>query len=664
MRQNGHSHPGSVRKGRSAAGHSSKDWGDLLFLEAFDPIDGEKPLIVMRIIYSSTSKSIRSICAIAAAALLFALPVGPEERLPENTAPVEILREHVRYLAADKLTGRGVETPGITLARDYIVETFKKHGLLPGGDRGTYLQAFQVVTGVEIKQPTSLALGHESPLVVEQDWVPLGLSGSGKIEGEIVFVGYGITDEEYGYDDYAGIDVKGKIALVLRYEPPPKNDQSPFRKSPRYSNHSSLRTKARNARDHGAAGMIIVDLSAPEGDAKELMSTRRTLTRGSGALLAAQVKRQIFEERLQPHGLSLAALKDKIDREEKATSMVLPGLRATLQVTLEQITRQTENVVGILPGSDPELKDENVVIGAHYDHLGFGLYGTRDSNSEGQIHHGADDNASGTAAVIYLAERFGQLNPRPSRTIVFVAFSGEELGLYGSRHYVNDPPFPLSSTRAMINLDMVGRLRDNRVTIFGTGTSEDFAPFVAAAARQAGLDIRQSGGVGRSDHISFYNKKIPVLHFFTGTHADYHRPTDTWEKINFTGLVRVADLVLATAEKIAEATVPLNFVSLPQRRPGEDAEERRGYGTYLGTVPDFASTEAGVRLASVHEGSPAARAGMREGDVVIQLAEVKVENLEDLAFALRGKKPGDEVAIVVLRDGKPLTLPTVLGRRG
>jgi hypothetical protein len=320
-------------------------------------------------------------------------------------------------------------------------------------------------------------------------------------------------------------------------------------------------------------------------------------------------------------------------------------------------------VIGVLPGSDPTLKDENIVIGAHYDHVGFGHYGARDSHTPGQIHHGADDNASGTAVLLQLAERLSRASLKPARTIVFVAFSAEELGLHGSRQYVNSPPVPLSSTKAMFNLDMVGRLRDDRLTVFGTRSAKELSDIVFEEARKLGFQVTESDGIGRSDHMSFYNKKIPVLHFFTGSHPDYHRPGDTWEKLNIEGMAKVTELVRAIAEKIANRKEPMSFVSLPSRSAATGSEPQ-GYGTYLGSIPEFGANAEGVQLAGVQDGSPAAFAGLREGDIIIELAEMKIQNLEDLTAALRSKKPGDSVAITVLRNSQRLTLKATLRARG
>jgi Peptidase family M28/PDZ domain/PA domain len=584
--------------------------------------------------------------------------------IPSTADPrVERLRDHVRYLASEELTGRGVETPGIKLARDYIAREFAKYGLSPGGDNGSYLQGLDVATGVTVKQPALMVFGKQPALRLNEQWVPLGLSGSGKVEGDVVFAGYGITAKDYGYDDYAGIDAKGKIVLVLRYEPPPKDDKSPFQKAPRYSNHATLRAKANNARDHGAVGMILVDLNHSGDDKKELLSTLSSLWRAGNSLVAAQIRRGVVEKSLEGRGISLKSLKEKIDREGKPASQPLPAVQAALEVNLDEVRQRTENVIGVLPGSDPTLRDESIVIGAHYDHVGFGHYGTRDSHTSGQIHYGADDNASGTAVLLQLAERLSRAQLKPARTIIFVAFSGEELGLHGSRQYVNSPTVALSSTKAMVNLDMVGRLRDNRLTVFGTRSAKELSGIVLEEAQKLGLQVIESDGIGRSDHMSFYNKKIPALHFFTGSHADYHRPSDTWEKLNIEGMARVTELLRGITEKIANRREPLSFVSLPSRPPTTGSEPQ-GYGAYLGSIPEFGAIEEGVRLAGVQDGSPAAFAGLREGDIIIKMAEMKIQNLEDLAAALRSKKPGDSVEITILRNSQHFTLKAILRARG
>lgn len=476
-----------------------------------------------------------------------------------QSSPSAELSRHVRYLASEELMGRAVGTPGIDLARNYIGRQFAQYGLLPGGDDGTYFQAVEAVTGVKLKDGSEVAVA-DARLAPNREWTPLGFSASAKVAGEMVFAGYGVTDAKYGYDDYAGVDVKGKIVVVLRYEPPPKNDRSPFQRHPRYSRHAALRAKADNARDHGAAGIILVDLNSAEEGEKELISLGRTFSRSDYGLVAAQVSRRALDRALAETGLLLQARKEKIDRDERPASIPL-GLKVSLDIHLERITAKADNVIGILPGSDAHAKGEHIIIGAHYDHIGLGRFGTPDASAEGRIHYGADDNASGTAVLLWLAEELVRQPRRLPVSIAFVAFTGEELGLYGSQQYVTRPPLPLPSAKAMINLDMVGRLRNNRLMVAGADTAREFREILSQAEFDLSLEV--SPGVGRSDHVSFYNRNVPTLHLYTGGHEDYHRPTDTWEKLNVEGMEKVGRFVLHTLRRIAGTAGPLTFVRLP-----------------------------------------------------------------------------------------------------
>jgi aminopeptidase YwaD len=596
--------------------------------------------------------------------LIVWLPIARTDTPPPSPTTTDSLAAHTRYLSSVELTGRGVDTPGIKLARDYIAREFARYGLQPAGENGGYFQPFDVVTGVKVIRPTALAVDG-SLLSLNDEWTPLGLSASGKLQGELVFAGYGITAKEYGYDDYEGLDVKGKVVIVLRYEPPPKSDKSPFRGAPQFSFHATLRAKANNAREHGAAAMLLVDLNHSGPAERELISPDR----GGGSLggksvLAAQISGRAATRLLESHGVSLNALKEKIDKAERPASMALPGVQVTFTVTLEENRTRTQNIVGLIPGTDLKLKQQHVIIGAHYDHIGYGNYGTPDSSTAGKIHNGADDNASGIAALLYVAEQLAAASPKPSRTIVFVAFSGEELGLHGSRYYTRHPPLPLGSAKAMLNLDMVGRLRENRVTVFGARSANELSRIVNHEAHKLSLEVRESDGIGRSDNMSFYNNKVPALHFFTGMHADYHRPSDTWEKLNHDGIRQVADLILGVTREIARSSEPFEFVALPSRPPGTAVAEGPLSRAYFGSIPNYESETQGVKLAGVSPGSPAALAGLREGDVIVQFAGTKIDNLDDLVSQLRSKQPGDQVEIVILRSGTAVTTNAKLGIRG
>ncbi len=319
------------------------------------------------------------------------------------------------------------------------------------------------------------------------------------------------------------------------------------------------------------------------------------------------------------------------------------------------------NVIGVLPGSDAALAGQAVAIGAHFDHLGRGPFGSLSPERAGEIHNGADDNASGVAALVLVAHRLAA-GTRPRRTVVFVAFTGEELGLLGSSFYVRHPAVPLDSTVAMLNMDMVGRLGHDQLIVYGLGTSPQWSDLVADADRSAGLELAyQQAGFGPSDHTSFYGRGVPVLHFFTNLHADYHRPSDDWQKIDFPGITRVAGLVAGIAARVADRPERLAVIEGVGARP--EAGEGEGYGAYLGTVPDFTFTERGVRLGGVTGGSPADRAGLRSGDVMIGFSGRDIEDLYGLTAALRSHAPGDTVAITVLRDGTEVRVTAVLGDR-
>ncbi len=327
--------------------------------------------------------------------------------------------------------------------------------------------------------------------------------------------------------------------------------------------------------------------------------------------------------------------------------------------------RTGRNVIGILPGTDATRREQVIVVGAHYDHLGGGAFGSLDPDSTGRPHNGADDNASGVAALLNVAQRLAQ-SP-PARTVVFVAFSGEELGLLGSAHYVRNPIVPLASTVAMVNFDMVGRLRNNRLIVYGSATAKEFPALLDSLNWYAGFDLKARGdGYGPSDQSSFFAVKLPVLHLFTDLHEDYHRATDDWQKINVAGLMRVTDFATGLVLALANRPAPLTFVDqpAPQAQAAAPGTRTAGYGAYLGTVPDMAGDVTGVKLTGVRAGSPAEKAGLRRDDVITRIGDQAVTDLRTMTEALRAHAPGDVVDITVQRDGKPVTIPVTLGARG
>jgi hypothetical protein len=335
-------------------------------------------------------------------------------------------------------------------------------------------------------------------------------------------------------------------------------------------------------------------------------------------------------------------------------------------------TKQTQagtivgkNVIGILPGKDPVLRNQTVILGAHYDHLGLGGFGSLDPDSTGFVHNGADDNASGVAALIQVAARLA-VSP-PARTVVFIAFSGEELGLLGSAHYVKEPIYPLSATLAMVNLDMVGRLRNGRLIVYGARTAKEFPALLDSLNWYAGFDLKPQGdGYGPSDQSSFYSAKRPVLHLYTELHEDYHRTTDDWQKINVDGLKRVSDFTLGLVTALANRPRQLTFEDVPAPFPPQASAPNAlpGYGAYLGTVPDMTGSPGGVRLVGVRAGSPAEKAGLRGDDIITRIGQMDTPDLQAMTDALRNHRPGETVEILVRRGSGLTTLRATLGTRG
>jgi hypothetical protein len=321
------------------------------------------------------------------------------------------------------------------------------------------------------------------------------------------------------------------------------------------------------------------------------------------------------------------------------------------------------NVLGRIAGGDPRLAGQIVVLGAHYDHLGRGPFGSLAPDAAGAVHNGADDNASGVGALLAAAELLAA-GPAPARTILFLAFTGEEFGLLGSAHFTRAPTLPLDSIRAMINMDMVGRLGDEPLIVYGIGTAEEWPALVEDAARGTGLRVApRADGYGPSDHTSFYARDIPVLHLFTNVHGDYHRPTDEWERIDEQGLRRIAHMAAHLAGALADTRPALTLIRGAGQPPAAAQAAGSGYGAYLGTIPDFAPVERGVRLSGVRAGSPAEQAGMQAGDIIVDLGEREVADLYALTAALRAHRPGDAVSLTLLRAGREVTVQVVLGSR-
>jgi Zn-dependent M28 family amino/carboxypeptidase len=580
----------------------------------------------------------------------------------------------VKALTTREMEGRGDGTQGLTRAARLLEREYRRLGLEPAGTRG-YLQAFQVTTGARLAGRNELveqSNGARKELKLTDDFVPFSFSSSGEANAPVVFAGYGATATEFGYDDYAGLDVTGKIVLVLRYEPAGFAARSG---NQGLTPHASLVTKAINARNHGAAGLIVVN-GAPSGSAAVARGgAEDTLMRfgsvsgpADAGILFVQARNRIAQDWLAAAGKSsLADVQKQIDETMQPASFDLPAtLRLSMRVSVQTIRATVNNVLAYLPGQSGEY----IVLGAHYDHLGYGNEDSLAPSQIGQVHAGADDNASGTAGLLELARMFAPLKGRLSRGILFASFAGEELGLLGSADWVKRPTRPLEKAVAMLNMDMIGRIRDGKVYVGGAGTGSTFAALLAEAQDGSNFQMQYSqGGYSASDHTSFVAAKIPVLFFFSGLHGDYHKPSDTWEKINAPDAARLLDVIAKVTLQLDAAAERPAYVAVteePNPHTGVTTGVTTaggGYGPYFGSIPDFAEPETGVRFSDLQPGSPAARAGLRAGDILVQFGSMPIRNLYDFTDALRRSQVGQTVEVTVLRDGMRLTVSVTLEQR-
>ncbi|CAN5591751.1 hypothetical protein BH20ACI3_BH20ACI3_29650 [soil metagenome] len=663
-------------------------------------------------------------CPLISPILSIAISVAAIAQQPvSQIAPsVERLRSHITYLASDALEGRRTGTPGAEGAAQFIAGEFVRLGLKPGSPaaaatrttseaQSRFLQRFPYIAGVQLGRNNKLQMtpqtsmqpaggGGTTTAIVDfrtgVDWVPVGFSSSARVvDAPLAFVNYGITAPELNYDDYAGSRVLGHIAVAFSGTPDGDNPHGTF------ARYQDLRFKAIAARNAGAKGLIVIGREINFKD--DLLSRLRYDHSASEASLpVVAVSRQSAERMLQAGGLvnSISELEHELrtmivtatklgrtgGRDTTLEARLLDSVKLTLQTDIIRREVAAANAIGILEGSDPTLKNEVIVIGAHYDHLGRGGAGSL-AQRKGDVHHGADDNASGTAGMIELARILSNQRPRPRRTIVFVAFSGEEEGLLGSNYYVNHPVVPLANTVAMINMDMIGRMKDRKLLIGGVGTAPEWPAMIELANISQGLTVNGNStappssslpmvvgpngrivvgadvtkqflltlnedGFGPSDHSSFYAKQIPVLFFWTGTHLDYHKPSDTAEKINYDDEARILAMVARIVHGVDASDKRPTYQVAKSAATGRST----GFRVYLGTIPNYADSSDGLLLDGVRDDSPAAQAGLKPGDKIVEMAGREVRNVYDYTSALGEMKAGQEYGVEIMRGGERLKL--------
>ncbi|HXI22224.1 MAG TPA: M20/M25/M40 family metallo-hydrolase [Pyrinomonadaceae bacterium] len=609
---------------------------------------------------------------------------------------VNRLQQIISYLASDALEGRRTGTPGANDAAHYIAGEFSLLGLRPaiqmagaartrGEIRARYLQPFPYVSKVELGKNNLLFVNpgradDAAQFAVGEDWMPLGFSSNAEVKSaEMVFAGYGIASAELKYDDYAVSNAKDRVAIVFAGTPDADNPHGQFQQA------GQIRFKAAAARAAGVRALLII--ANEEILQHDRLSQLSYDNAGEAGIPVIVISQKLAKKILNTELDDLVKAADARTAAGNALRNPITGAKLNVNVNVNRIDSPSFNVVGILPGTDPKLKNEAIVIGAHYDHLGRGGEGSL-APREGEIHHGADDNASGTAGMLELARIFSAQKPR--RTIVFIAFSGEEEGLIGSNYYVNHPVVPLANTVAMINMDMIGRETQKKLIVGGVGTAQDWramidaknivptaaaslnVPGVGSANLAVNLPVNVSvngqpvvaepgknfeltlneDGFGPSDHSSFYAKQVPVLFFWTGTHNDYHKPSDTYEKINYEGEARILSFVASIVRDIDRSDARPKFTVAKSDSTGRST----GFRVYLGTIPNYADSNDGLTLDGVRDESPAAKAGLKAGDKIVKMAGRDVKNVYDYTQALSEMKAGQEYEVELIRGGQRMTL--------
>jgi Tol biopolymer transport system component len=602
--------------------------------------------------------------ALAAAPKRAQASENPETFSPEVTQAD--LRHEVEWLADEARDGRMTGSAGAQATATWLADYFRRAGLQSFA--GNFAMPFQFNAGERVlaeKTRLEITAGSARPLraKLDQDFRPLPFSESGEASGEVVFAGYGLVapgDPGARYDSYAGLDAKGKIVLILRYVP---ENVEPARRA-QLNRYAGLRYKAMLARERGAKAVLVA--TGPNSPhAGELVPLTTDFTNSASGILAASINAKTADALLAPSGRTLKQLQTALDSENPhvKTAFVLPKVKATLACRVEHLKKSDSNVVAYLPPAQKSGGDEYIVVGAHYDHLGHGGSSSLDrAGEENKVHPGADDNASGVAWLMELAPSLArERTEHPEkfrRGIIFACWSGEEIGLIGSAAFCEHPPVPLDKVVAYVNADMIGRMHDNKLTLQGAGSSHAWRRLIEKRNVAAGFNLAlQEDPYLPTDVTSFYTKNVPVLNFFTGAHEDYHRPTDTADKLNYKDLERITKFARDIVVDLAQSSARPGLAKVESS--GQMGGGRETLRTYLGTIPDYTTEVKGVKLGGVRSDSPAEKGGLRGGDVIVEFAGQKITNIYDYTYALDAAKIGQPMRMVVERDRRRVTLTVI-----
>ena len=557
------------------------------------------------------------------------------------------IMSHIRFLSDDE---RGGRYPGSRESKDvisYITKQFKMFKIEPGASRSRFIQPFTILDSIRLGDKNYFYFNSDS-LTIKEDFIPLWFSGSGSLKADIAFAGYGfsISQDSLFWNDYKDIKVQNKWVMVMRHSPERGNPHSV------YAPHSDLHKKMMVARDQGAAGIIYIS----QYQDSTLLELKYIPGYSQSGIPAIHISNSKANEILSFSGQSIKQIQKKMNSNRKSVSFNIPNIDISAKIELKSIRIKAGNVIGRITSRNHKYRDEYIVIGAHFDHLGDGGVGSGSRKIDTlAVHNGADDNASGTAGLIELAHKLRANKNLLKRSIILVAFDAEEKGILGSKYFIDNPPINLSKIVTMINLDMIGRLKDSVFTISGVGTSSIFSSLIDSLDKKSHLKIKKDfSGYGPSDHSSFYAKNIPVLSFFSGFHNDYHLPEDDWELINSKGEKDILDIVYNTVLFISRIETRPDFLL---SGPKEQKTSRGSFKVTLGIIPSYGSIKEGLEVGQIsNQNGPAAKAGIKAGDLIKKMNGKKINDIYEYMKRLKDFQKGDQIDILINRNSELLTL--------
>ena len=556
--------------------------------------------------------------------------------------------KHIRFLSDDKRAGRYPGTRGSKDVIAYLINQLKSYGVQPAGEGSSFKQTFSILDSVKIGRNNSLKI-NDRPLNIEKDYIPLWFSGNSSVSAEVVFAGYGINliTDSLVWNDYKDLNVDGKWVMVMRHSPERENPHSV------YAPHSDLHKKMIEARDRGAVGIIFIS----QVEDSTLIPFKYIPGYSKSGIPAIHINNEVADDILNSIGSSRKVVQNKMNSNLKPESFKISDVKISANVELKNIYSRAANVIGKIVSRNHKYRDEYIVIGAHFDHLGYGGPGSGslkpDTNA---IHNGANDNASGTAGLLELAHKLQNNRQLLKRSVLLIGFDAEEKGLLGSKYFIQNPTVEKSDIVTMINMDMIGKMKDSIVVIGGVGTSPIFEKILDSLSIDSGLKFEfDQAGYGPSDHASFYSEDIPVLFFFTGDYDNnYHLPEDDWQFINLKGERQILSVIHDLVIDISRQDLRPSFTLAG---PKKQQTQRNNNKVKLGIIPHYGGTIDGLKIDKIYDpNGPAARAGIRSGDIIKSIDKKPVKDIYEYMKRIKDFKKGQSVPIDIKRDGRIIML--------